>query len=137
VCWGILGATPIKSLRLALIAGDEEKSIAIYTASTKGHSLEEDLHPSMPFPIRGQEDETPLHLAAKSALGIILNLFLDHGGNPNSPNSRDETSIHCICNRSDLNDVRYELLLILLDWKGLQIDGISEQVLVNHVDIDG
>ena len=87
-----VGATPIKALRIALINGDEEKAILIYTTTTNGHSLLEDLHPSIPFPMRGTDDQTPLHLACYNALENILKLFLLHGGNPNSINGRDESS---------------------------------------------
>jgi len=109
----------------------------IYTQSTKGHSLEEDLHPSMPFPIKGQEEQTPMHLAALGALKVILILFLDHGGNPNIANGREETSFHCVCQRPDSPEKRAELLSVMLNWKGPEIDGEVEEILVNHVDSDG
>ena len=90
----------------------------------------------MPFPV-GQSDQTPLHLAALGALPTILRLFIDHGGNPNSPNGREESSIHCLCRRSDSPRERCELLEMMLSWQGPEIDGVVEKVLVNHADVDG
>ena len=68
------GPSPLKSLRSALVAGDEEKALTIYTTKEKGgkSSLEEDLHPSMPFPLKKHQSDTPLHLAAEAALGKLV-----------------------------------------------------------------
>ena len=70
----LLGPSPLKSLRSALVAGDEEKALTIYTTKEKGgkSSLEEDLHPSMPFPLKKHQSDTPLHLAAEAALGKLV-----------------------------------------------------------------
>ena len=41
-----------------------------------GRTLEEDLHPSMPFPSKRFQSDTPLHLAAESALGIYFQIYI-------------------------------------------------------------
>ena len=70
----MIGPSPLKSLRSALVAGDEEKALTIYTTKEKNgkSSLEEDLHPSMPFPLKKHQSDTPLHLAAEAALGKLV-----------------------------------------------------------------
>jgi hypothetical protein len=72
-----IGPSPLKSLRSALVAGDEEKALMIYTTKEKGgKTLEEDLHPSMPFPLKKHQTDTPLHLAAEAALGKLVKVGL-------------------------------------------------------------
>ena len=76
-----IGPSPLKSLRSALVAGDEEKALMIYTTKEKGgKTLEEDLHPSMPFPLKKHQADTPLHLAAEAALGKLVQVGV--GGLP-------------------------------------------------------
>jgi hypothetical protein len=100
-------STPAKALRTAMLAGDEAKAIEIYAgdgttssggSGSKGGSgkrpLSEDLHPSMPFVSKKHADMTPLHLAAQLSLNRLCAMFLARGGNPNSPNARDETALH-------------------------------------------
>jgi hypothetical protein len=99
------------------------------------------LNPSLPFPSKKASNQTsfqtPLHLAAKHAMYRIFTMFLEHGGNPNYPNGRDETCLHCVCSGSDKPLVRREMMELLLRWEGLEINGTCEVVSVNHADIDG
>jgi hypothetical protein len=134
----VVGPSPIKSLRSALVAGDEEKALSIYITEKGGKTLEEDLHPSMPFPTKKYQVDTPLHLAAEAALGKLVKIFLTHGGNPNSANGKGETCLHSICRRPDNSSLRLVIMNTLLDWKGIEdLDGRVENVSINHVDTDG
>lgn len=137
-----VGPSPLKSLRSALVAGDEEKALTIYTTKEKGgKTLEDDLHPSMPFPLKKHQADTPLHLAAEAGLGKLIRIFLERGGNPNSPNGREETCLHSICRRGDNPKLRLDIMETLLQWKG-DVGGDSgdsppETVSINHADADG
>jgi hypothetical protein len=101
--------------------------------------LEEDLHPSMPFPTKKFQLETPLHLAAEAALGKLIKIFLEHGGNPNSTNGREETCLHSICRHPGDSLLRLDVMNTLLQWRSSQHEDGEEPecVSINHVDIDG
>lgn len=134
----ILGITPAKALHAAVVAGDEEKAIEIYTVEKNGNSLENDLHPSLPFPTKKLSNETPLHLAFLMGFKNLVVLFLARGGCPNAPNKRDGTCLHSLCSKGDNVDIRNELMNIITTWNGIRNDdGISEVVSINHVDVDG
>jgi Ankyrin repeat len=93
----------------------------------------------MPFPTKKFQQETPLHLAAEAALGKLIKVFLEHGGNPNSANGREETCLHSICHHPDNAALRLEVMNNLLLWRSADVeDGEEpESVSINHVDIDG
>lgn len=101
--------------------------------------MEEDLHPSMPFPTKKFQLETPLHLAAEAALGKLIKIFLEHGGNPNSANGREETCLHSICHHPGDSLLRLDVMNTLLQWRSSQHEDGEEPecVSINHVDIDG
>ena len=149
----IIGPPPIKLLRNALEAGDEERAIEIYMTAnvdqktgavgdvTKiylfllmqrhqhvkheyfmlGPSLMDEMNPSTPFPSKKSNGQiifqTPLHLAARMSLYRIFTLFLEQGGNPNAPNGRGETCLHCVCQGNDRALVRKELMEFMLNWE--------------------
>ena len=119
----------MKLLRAALLAGDNEAAVEIYLAMKDGHALVDDLDLSALFPFTRQGDQTPMHIAAESALKGILLLFLNHGGNPNAPNARSETSLHALLSRSENAHVRLELLHIFLVWRGANDFGIGTDFL--------
>jgi hypothetical protein len=54
------GLSPRKELLRALLAGDEEKAILIYTSVSNGKSLEENMYPSLP--LLDNNHQTPMHL---------------------------------------------------------------------------
>jgi len=155
-----VSTTPANVLRASILAGEESKALELYTgvpssssdaggasttvtdpssgyAQMKGGGLVENLHPSTPFASKKYSDQTPMHLASLYALDKLVVEFLKHGGNPNSPNAKDETCIHAVCAQSDRAQIRFELLNLFLKWKGPPIDGVSETVSINHVDRDG
>ena len=85
-----------KALLAALVAGDEEKALAIYTAVDKaGDSLQFELHPSLP--IGNDDDNTPMHYACYGGMKDILLMFIERGGAPNTLNSQDQTCLHAAC----------------------------------------
>lgn len=93
-----------------------------------------DLHPSKPFPSKKtQNDETPLHLAAKFALLKLFSLFLEYGGNPGVGNSRDETCMHMVCTLSSNPMRRTELIDEIIKWRGIRSDNTTEKVRKNTV----
>ena len=53
-------------------------------------------------------------------------MFLEHGGNPNSPNGREETCLHSICRRSDNPRLRLDIMETLLAWRGEPVGTGSE-----------
>lgn len=76
-----VGPTPTKLFKNAIIDGDEEKAITIYTcggegadAARSGRGLRDELAPSQLFPSKKDQtgSETPLHLSAKYALIKLL-----------------------------------------------------------------
>lgn len=93
----------------------------------------------MPFPTKKFQLETPLHLAAEAALGKLIKIFLEHGGNPNSANGREETCLHSICHHSGDSLLRLDVMNTLLLWRSSQHEDGEEPecVSINHVDIDG
>lgn len=134
----ITGPTPTKSLRYAIESGDEDKAMEIYMIQNpQGKALIDDLHPSQPFPTKKiNKFETPLHLASKMGMKLLLITFLQHGGNPNAGNSNDETCLHCLCQNAKNEDERYEMLEIIIKWKNKD-DGYDEIVSITHADIEG
>lgn len=117
-----IGPSPAKQLKNAILEGDEEKAINIYTTNNeKNLKSQEVVHPSKPFPSKkNQISETPLHLSAYYALINLLKLLIDSGGDPNVLNSRNETCIHCVCKKEDQSDIRFSILEILTNFKGIQ-----------------
>jgi hypothetical protein len=76
-------------------------------------------------------------------------------------NKHNQSSLHCICSQSDRPDIRFDILCLMIDWKGIDsrnslistnkekmsnnnndkkeynnVD-IIEKVSINHVDKDG
>ncbi len=121
------------------MAGDEEKAILIYTTDPNGKPLTtEMLNPSLPFQAKRHQDTTPLHLAAFVCFEKLINIFLTHGGNPNVLNSHQETTLHCLCNKSDYPELRAKILKCFIDWKVIDGSGnVSESISLNRVDHDG
>jgi ankyrin repeat protein len=72
-------------------------------------------------------------------LGKLVKIFLEHGGNPNTANGREETSLHSICHNPDNPHLRLVVMNDLLKWRSLEgEDGCQpESVSINHVDGDG
>jgi hypothetical protein len=133
-----IGPSTIKSFRSTLLAGDEEKAILLFQNVSNGHSLEADLSVSLPFPMKSYDDQTPLHLASLKAMDTLILIFLDRGGNPNSLNSNNETSVHMVCRENNNDSKRRAILEVFLQWRGIiDEDGNEEFVSVNKVDNDG
>mmetsp|Transcript_19069 Transcript_19069/g.31890 ORF Transcript_19069/g.31890 Transcript_19069/m.31890 type:complete len:1165 (+) Transcript_19069:214-3708(+) len=153
VLYDIVGLSPRKELFRALLAGDEEKCIRIYVSVSNGKSLEEDMYPSLP--LLDSDLQTPLHLAALKGMDTLIEMFISHGGNPNTLNGNNETSLHSVCQEPTGDQRKRNIMLVLLEWqeKGtastlLVTDeddvvgasaggGDSERVSVNRVDSDG
>lgn len=123
-------------LRNAILDGDSEKAIAIYTTENNGKILIKDFLPSQTFPGKSYSDQTPLHLAALCALEAVISICLDHGGNPDQSNGFGQTSLQCVCLRGDNQDIRFKIIESFLMWRGTDKDGVCK-VSINHVDSDG
>lgn len=80
-------------------------------------NLYEYLDPSAYFPYVRCGDTTPLHLACETACPNILQLFLEHGANPNVTNERGETALHVLCSRPENSDQRLMMLDMLVKWE--------------------
>ena len=138
-----VGNTPLKAFRQALLAGDEAKAIEIYTEETYGSSLKEDLYPSMPFPHKKFNAETPLHLGCVMGLKTLYQLLLERGGVPSTLNQAGSTCLHSVCSRGDNPETRYDLLLDVVSWRGgscsssTDTSTTKEAVSINHVDSHG
>jgi hypothetical protein len=135
------GPTPAKQFRNAIVDGDEDKAIVIYTTISKEGSkcLYEELHPSMPFPSKKPNiSDTPLSLASKYALEKLVILLLEHGGDPGALNFNQETCIHAVCRLQDKPIIRARIIEHFMNWNnGYELGFISEKVSVNKVDING
>jgi hypothetical protein len=115
--------------------GNEEKAIALYL-SKEGTRLPLE----RPFPTKKNDSvqDTPVHLAAKYALGNLLSIFFEYGGNPSYLNNREETSLHSTCLLASYPLKRAELISAILDWELVRpSDNVIEKVDINAVDIDG
>lgn len=134
----LLGPPAYKQLKQAIIDGNEDKAIAIYTSREGGRSPMTDIHPSKPFPSKKQlSEETPLHLAAKFSLIKLFEMFLEYGGNPGIGNARNENCIHSVCLLSSYPAKRAELVELIIEWRGVRSDNTIEKVMLDHVDVDG
>ena len=132
-----VGATPSKQLRLALLDGNEEQAIGLYTSEQNGKRLSDDVHPSQPFQSNKWGDQTPLHVAASHGLQSVVLLFLEHGGNPEELNGHAQTCLHCVCMGRDHIEKRHFICNLFLEWKGQDPLFGEVKVSVNHVDEDG
>ena len=137
-----LGPTPTKQFKNAIIDGEEDKAIDIYTASEGDKPLYLDLHPSKPFPSKKDRSstDTPLHMASRAGLMKLCVALLGKGGDPTVLNERLETCLHCVCSESSQPDVRTAIMEILLQWRGVSEnaeEGVEEKVSLNRVDNDG
>jgi len=138
----ILGPTPTKQFKNAIIDGEEDKAIDIYTASEGDKPLYLDLHPSKPFPSKKEKSstDTPLHMASRAGLMKLCVALLGKGGDPTVLNERLETCLHCVCSESSHPDVRTAIMEVLLQWRGVSEnveEGTEEKVSLNRVDNDG
>ena len=81
-----VGTTPMKSLKTAMVQGDEDRALNVYMTvnGSSGKLLIDEIVPSDPFPSNKKdkhEFETPIHLASKMAMKKIIERFLQQGGN--------------------------------------------------------
>lgn len=153
VLYDFVGLSPRKELFRALLAGDEEKCIRIYVSVSNGKSLEEDMYPSLP--LLDSEHQTPLHLAAMKGMSTLIEMFIRRGGNPNTLNGNNETSLHSVCQEPNDDQQKRDIVLVLLEWQfkgtaptllvtedddvvgATEGGGDTERVSVNRVDSDG
>mmetsp|Transcript_4015 Transcript_4015/g.6337 ORF Transcript_4015/g.6337 Transcript_4015/m.6337 type:complete len:1555 (-) Transcript_4015:955-5619(-) len=128
-----------KQLRAAIVEGNEDKAIGIYQAKELGKSLISTLHPSKPFPSKkNPHGETPMELAAISALSKLFAMFLEYGGRPDIKNSRKEGNLHVACSLANHPARREELVEQMLKWRSVN-PATKKKVLVNvdDEDLDG
>lgn len=134
---------PSTNLRAAILSGEEEKAIQLYTQDKNGTELTEFLPPSEPFKAKRFSDQTPLHLAAYMCFEALIKIFLLHGGNPNTLNAKQETCLHSLCRRGDLAEKRDRVLTLFLRWSMEVVDSEfserkhTETVSLNRTDVDG
>ena len=81
-----------------------------------------------------KQGNTPMHYAAAAGLVDILLEFMERGGNPNTTNAHDQTSLHAVCGTGRHEADSLRCLEVLLSWKGMLIDGVQETTLVNATD---
>lgn len=131
------GPTPIKQFKNAIIDGEEDKAIDLYTASENDKPLYAELPPSKPFPSKKHQSngDTPLHMSATMGLMKLCVTLLGRGGDPTVLNSKLETALHCVCSQDNNAEARAAIMEILLQWKGGE--SCEEKVSLNRVDIDG
>lgn len=137
-----IGPSPVKQFKNAIIVGDEEKAISLYTGTeTNGEkSLKDELDPSKPFPSskKNHVADIPLHLAAKAGFIKLVQILLDNGGDPSVLSSRKETVLHAVCSAPDKSDIRIQILDLLSQWNGSDVEGKQyDLVSVNQVDVEG
>lgn len=132
-----LGPTPVKQFKNAIIDGEEDKAIDLYTANEGDKPLYTELPPSSPFPSKKSQtsNETPLHMSARMGLMKLCVTLLGRGGDPTVLNSKMETALHSVCSQADSAETRAAIMEILLQWKGGESN--EEKVSLNRVDIDG
>ncbi len=141
------GPSNIKQFHTAILEGDEDKAIILYTkqpdgsqVDTKAVILFQELPPSKPIPSKKNPyNETPLMLAVRNGMERLVKVLLEHGGDPAATNTRKETCLHILCSKSDHEDLRAKLLDFLVEWQGKHFETGEpmEKVSVNCVDIDG
>lgn len=129
-------------LKKYLYANDELAAIELYNASSE---LRKGFDPNLTFG-ESYAHDTPLHVASRHAMQTLIQLFLfQRNGNPNKRNSRDETSLHCVCMslpqdamKSSVQQRRLECLQQLLNWRGVKLaNGELERVSTSAKDEKG
>lgn len=100
---------------LLLIDGSTEEALHLWVQHPE---LQSRLRPNEPIRSSLHRD-TPLHCAARAEMKILLNDFLEAGGDPLVCNANGETPLHIVCTSarasSRTSKRRAELLQILLD----------------------
>mmetsp|Transcript_32887 Transcript_32887/g.47510 ORF Transcript_32887/g.47510 Transcript_32887/m.47510 type:complete len:1304 (-) Transcript_32887:148-4059(-) len=130
-----VGPSPIKQFKNAIIDGDEEKAISLYTATEAEKPLSSELDPSKPFPTTKKtvSPDIPLHLSSKYCLYKLVLLLLENGGDPSIVNVRKESCLHCVCSLGNNPELRAEIMTTLIHWDKNGNDCVS----INQVDIEG
>jgi ankyrin repeat/IBR domain-containing protein 1 len=141
------GPSTIKQFHTAILEGEEEKAILLYTQQPDGSQVEtkavivyQELPPNKPIPSKkNPHQETSLMFAVRAAMKKLVQVLLEHGGNPALQNTRKETCLHLLCSKEDEEELRATLLDALLEWEGISLETGEpmEKVSVNCVDIDG
>eukprot|EP01038_Epipyxis_sp_PR26KG_P005568 gene5568-7691_t len=132
------GIPAYKQLKQAILDGNEEKAIQIYTGKDNGRSLLNDLDPSIPFPSKKtNNDETPIQLAAKHGMNNLFNLFLEYQGNPAAVNLKNENSLHAACLAQSNPLKRAEIIEMIVNWRGKNVDNSTFKVPIDYQDLEG
>lgn len=123
-----------KQLKTAMTEGNEDKAIMLYM-SKDGSKL----HPSKPFPTKkvGGSEDSPMHVAARHALGKIFKMFIEYGGHPGCINARKENCGHAVCQLTSFPAKRAEILDMIYDWRGQTADNLIDLVNIDATDMDG
>ena len=107
-------------LENALRNGDNQTCISIYTNST----FSKQYNPQRIL----QTGETPLHLASRSAIIQMVELFMSqsyYNIDLNTVNHKRQTCLHAVCDGSDHPNERFIILKALLDWRPQNSKSIS------------
>jgi ankyrin repeat protein len=135
------GPTPTKQFKNAILDGEEDKAIDLYTASETDKALWHELPPSKRFPSKKhqkQSSETPLHMAASRGLLRLFVTLMGKGGDPTVLNDRLETCLHSVCSSNMNSEARGAIMEILVQWRGtVERGNDGETVSLNKVDVDG
>ncbi|CAH0386783.1 unnamed protein product [Bemisia tabaci] len=123
-----MGSTSSK-FKKYLTNGDEFAAMQIYQSSPE---LRKNLDPNLSYG-DSHLHNTPLHYASKHGMKHLLRTFLnDLNGNPNKKNGNNETALHCACQLGahktfSSQERRAACVTLLLQWRGVQIDGTNEK----------
>lgn len=129
----------MKLFRNAIIDGDDDKAVSLYTLDDGEKCLVQELPPNRPIPSKkNTQQDTPLIMSSRYALKQLIMLLLEHGGHPGNTNGKKETSLHALCSRPEHPTVRRELMDVYLHWEAKDDAGLPyEKVSINSVDADG
>jgi predicted GH43/DUF377 family glycosyl hydrolase len=86
----LVGPLPIKVVRDAVLAGDEEKAMAVFIADMVPDKT---VGANAPISTTKGTGVTLLHLGSQQGLYQFIKMLLDYKGNPNITTARSETAI--------------------------------------------
>jgi hypothetical protein len=130
----LVGPLPIKVVRDAVLAGDEEKAMAVFIADMVPDKT---VGANAPISTTKGTGVTLLHLGSQQGLYQFIKMLLDYKGNPNITTARSETALHFLCSQADAAEQRKRILDMFLTWRGDSSDSNGDSISVNRIDADG
>ena len=136
--YSYLNPTPTQQLKYAITHNDETKAMEVYSsliATLKPSQLfESEINDSMKH---NYSETTPFHLACQYSMKSLITLFLQNGGDPCRLNISNETALHSLCQRSDHQNERSQLVLEFLNYVSIHTVDTNGFTCLHHAAKNG